>query len=178
MIKQLSSRCSIDPYEEFQNTTKKTKTQRIQVSRLQEDFSSDVFVFYKNQTVDLRAQPRVVIEELAVGEGPRREFFSILMKLIYCGFNIGGRSQVTHVFEGEVDHKIPIANALLTEAGFYKTIGKMFGHIYIQGGPLFYGLSPAISHWLCYENLDVHPPPLVVKDVPDFELQTLLEQVS
>ena len=97
-----------------------------------------MFVFYKSQTVDLLAQPRVVFEEkLAVGEGPRREFFSILMKLIYCGFNIGGRSQVTHVFEGEVGHKIPIANALLTEAGFYKTIGKMFGHIYIHGGSPF-----------------------------------------
>ena len=118
------------------------KTQRIQVSHLQEDFSSDVFVFYKNQTVDLRAQPRVVFEEeLAVGKGPRREFFSILMKLIYCGFNIGGRSQVTRVFEGEVDHKIPIANALLTEAGFYKMIGKMFGHIYTWRSPFLRSIA-------------------------------------
>ena len=111
-----------------------------------------MFAFYKSQTVDLFAQPRVVFkEELAFSEGPWREFFSILMKLIYCGFNIGGRSQVIHVFEGEVDHKIPTANALLPEAGFHKTIGKKFGHIYvyIHGGPLFYGLSPPISHWFC-----------------------------
>ena len=68
---------------------KKTKTQRIHVSRLQEDFSSDVFAFYKNPNADLQAQVKVVLEEeLAVGEEPRREYFSMLMKLINCGFNI------------------------------------------------------------------------------------------
>ena len=129
--------------------------------------------------MDLCAQPKVVFEEeLAVGEGPRREYFSILMKLINCGFNIsGGSDKVTQIFEGEMDHKIPIADALLAQAGFYKTVGKMFAHIYLHGGPLFYGLSPAIVHWFSYEKFDDNPPPLVIRDVPDFELRTLLEQV-
>ena len=169
----------LDPYEEFQNTMKTTRTQRIHVSHLQEDFTSDVFAFYKNPNADLRAQVKVVFEEeLAVGEGPRREYFSILMKLISCRFNIrGGSNKVTQVFEDEMDHKDPIADALLAQAGFYRTVGKMLGHVYHHGGPLLYGLSPAIVHWLSYENLDENPPPLVVRDIPDFELRTLLEQV-
>ena len=102
--------------------------------------------------MDLCAQPKVVFEEeLAVGEGPRWEYFSILMKLINCGFNIsGGSDKVTQIFEGEMDHKIPIADALLAQAGFYKTVGKMFAHIYLPCGPLFYGLSPAIVHWFFF----------------------------
>ena len=76
-----------------------------------------------------------------------------------------------------MDHKVPIADALLAQAGFYRTVGKMLGHIYLHGGPLLYGLSPAIVHGLSYENLDENSPPLVVRDIPDFELRTLLEQV-
>ena len=138
-----------------------------------------LFIKIHVQTADLCAQPKVVFEdELAVGSGPTREYFSILMNLITGGFNIHGQGIVTQVFEGEMDHKIPITNALLSQAGFYRAVGKMIGHICLHGGPFFYGLSPAIAHWLSFQNLESNPPPLVVRDVPDLELGSLLEQVQ
>ena len=55
------------------------------------------------------------------------------MNMIIEGFPLDGENKpVTLVFEGEDDHKVPVANYLLRRTGFYKLVGKMIAHSFIH----------------------------------------------
>lgn len=93
-----------------------TPPMRIYVNRMKEEFSADVLTIYKKPNPGLNSTLRVKFEnEAAVGEGPVREFFSTLMGFLHDGFPLdgAGQGQLTMIFEGQEDHKLPIPNALL-----------------------------------------------------------------
>ena len=150
---------------------------RIYVNRMNEEFSADVLAIYKKPNPGLNSTLRVKFEnEVAVGEGPVREFFSTLMGFLHDGFPLDGEGlgKVTEVFEGEEDHKFPIPNALLRNAGFYKSVGRMMAHSFLHGGPPLFGLSPAVVQFWCQDSINA----VTIDDVPDYDLREALKEVS
>lgn len=147
---------------------------RICVNQMKEEFSADVLTIYKKPNPGLNSTLRVKFEnEAAVGEGPVREFFSTLMGFLHDGFPLdgAGQGQLTMIFEG---HKLPIPNALLRNAGFYTSVGRMIAHSFLHGGPPLCGLSPAVVEFWCKDSINA----VTIDDVPDYELREALMEVS
>ena len=150
---------------------------RIYVNRMNEEFSADVLAIYKKPNPRLNSTLRVKFEnEVAVGEGPVREFFSTLMAFLHDGFPLDGEGlgKLTQVFEGEEDHKLPIPNALLRNAGFYTSVGRMIAHSFLHGGPPLFGLSAAVVQFWCQNSINA----VTIDDVPDYDLREALKEVS
>ncbi len=116
-------------------------TFRVYINRLASDFANDVLEVYKKTIEKLCSPFSVKLEnETSVGSGPVCEFFSILMNMIVDGFPLDGEDKApTLIFEGESDHKIPVANSLLRRTGFYKLVGRMIAHSFIHKGPPIFG---------------------------------------
>ena len=150
---------------------------RIYVNRMNEEFSADVLAIYKKSNPGLNSTLRVKFEnEVAVGEGPVREFFSTLMGFLHDGFPLDGEGlgKVTEVFEGQEDHKLPIPNALLRHAGFYRSVGRMIAHSLLHGGPPLFGLSPVVVQFWCQDSISA----VTIDDVPDYDLREALKEVN
>lgn len=149
---------------------------RVYINRMQEEFVSDVLSIYKKPNPRLKSNIRVLFDnENGVGEGPVREYFSMLVGLIQNGFPLDSDpSKVTLVFEGQQDHKLPIPDAFLRGSGFYRSVGRMIGHSFLHGGPPYYGLSPAVIDYWCHDSIDA----ITVDDVPDYDLREALQEVG
>lgn len=75
---------------------------RTYVNRMNEEFMADVLAIYKKPNPELNSTLRVKFEnEVAVGEGPVREFFSTLMGFLHDGFPLDGadRGKLTKVLK-------------------------------------------------------------------------------
>ena len=110
---------------------------RIYINRFQDEFTSDVLTIYKKPNSSPCSNLRVNFEnERRVGDGPVREFFSLLMGMVQSGFPLGD-SQPTLVFEGQEGHKVPVPNALLCSSGFFTSVGRMIAYSFPHGGPQY-----------------------------------------
>lgn len=147
---------------------------RIYINRFQDEFTSDVLTIYKKPNSSPCSNLRVNFEnERRVGDGPVREFFSLLMGMVQSGFPLGD-SQPTLVFEGQEGHKVPVPNALLCSSGFFTSVGRMIAYSFPHGGPPIYGISPAVVNHCCSDGIDS----VTIEDVPDYELRQALIEVS
>ncbi len=145
-----------------------------------EQLKLDILGIYKNPNTRLTARPRVRFEgEEGVGNGPLREFLLSSIKLVEEGIDFPSKPII--YFEGTDDHKVPVHNQALRKTGSFKAIGRILGHSFLHDGPGLAGLSPAVKHYFTCksgEDATMCPPPLSIKDVPDVELQGMLEDVS
>ena len=134
------------------------------------DFANDVMEIYKKPLQKLHSPFSVKFEnDTSIGSGPVREFFSILMSMVIHGFPLDGEVKpVTLIFEGEDDHKVQVANSLLS-TGFYMLVGRMIAHSFLHSGPPVFGISQAIVDCMVAEN-DEEIPSLQVADTLDIDL--------
>lgn len=141
------------------------------------DFANDILGIYKNQCSKFCSRFGVKFEnETSVGSGPVREFFSLVMRMLIDGFPLDGEDKPpTLVFEGENDHKIPVANSLLRSTGFYKSIGRMIAHSFLHAGPPVFGISKVVVDYLVCDTDGI--PLIEVADIPDIDLRIALNEV-
>ena len=139
---------------------------------------------YKDSQCQLKAKPRVRFEgEEGVGSGPIREFLLCAMLIPQDG--IGGSRKPVIFFEGEQDHLIPIHDQTLRCTGSFKAIGRIIGHSFIHGGPVLYGLSPAVKrYWALTAKAGDEDPDLEtltasisISDLSDVNLRQHILQV-
>ena len=158
--------------------------QRFTVSREDgwEELKKDILCCYKNPQVKLTAKPRVKFEgEAGVGSGPIREFLLSSMKLVEDGIEKEGKALL--FFEGQENHKIPVHDQALRCTGAFRAIGRIIGHSLLHGGPVLYGLSPAVmGYWVLTANgkdddLMLESLPLSLNDIPDIDLRNYLTEV-
>ena len=100
------------------------------------------------------------------------------MKLAEDG--IGTTAKPIIYFEGEMDHKVPIHNPPMRQTDTFRAVGRILGHSFLHEGPVFCGLAEPIKHYLSLtsdEDISSKPPCLSIEDVPDIELQMLLQEV-
>ena len=160
--------------------------QRFNVSREDGvgDLKKDILSHYKDSNFKLTAKLCVRFEgEEGVGSGPIREFLMCAMKILQDG--IGGSKRHVIFFEGEEDHRIPIHDQILRCTGSFKAIGRIIGHSFIHGGPLLYGISPAVKrYWALFaptsdedSNLETLPASISIADLSDVDLREHISQV-
>jgi hypothetical protein len=121
--------------------------------------------------------------EVGVGSGPVREFLSCAMKIMQDG--IGGNKRHVLFFEGEKDHLIPIHDQTLRCTGSFKAIGRIIGHSFLHGGPLLYGISPAVKRYWALTgssgnenpNLETFPASITIADISDVDLREYILHV-
>ena len=166
--------------EEYRDATivSKSAVFRVYVNRMSSDFANDILEIYKSPSRKFCSRFSVKFEnETSVGSGPVREFFSLVMKMLINGFPLEGEDKPpTLVFEGEKDHKIPVANSLLRSTGFYKSIGRMIAHSFLHAGPPVFGISKVVADYLVSDADEI--PLTEVADIPDIDLRIALTEVS
>ena len=98
--------------------------------------------------------------------GPRREFFSLLIKDI---FSISG------LFQGWPEHVCPIHDFNAVASNKFYTIGKMLATCLVQGGESPVCFCRANADYIVYDHI-TSPP--CIDDIPDHEIRQLLFKVS
>lgn len=159
-------------------TITKSPTYRVYVNRMTSDFANDVLAIYKAGNNKLCSPFSVKFEnETSVGRGPVREYFSLLTEMMMNGFPAEEENKpCTLVFEGEDNHKVPVANALLRSTGFYLSIGRMIAHSFLHGGPPIFGLSLAVVQYIASDDKE-EISDIQIADVPDIDLRSALLEV-
>lgn len=82
--------------------------------------------------------------------------------------NVSDNCGKTLLFNGEDDHKVPSTSRALLDGDMFRVVGRMIGHTFINGGPLYSGLSPAFFLLLTGRKDDT--PVLELKDCPDMDV--------
>ena len=77
------------------------------------------------------------------------------------------------LFEGKIDHLIPVHNEEFIASHYFEYVGKLIAHSVIHAG-----LSRAIAMYLILEDIDSCLTHLSVEDIPDFGLQNCVRQVQ
>ena len=97
--------------------------------------------------------------------------------MLIDGFPLDGENNpVTLVFEGEDDHKVPVANSLLQRTGFYKLVGKMIAHSFTHNGSPVFGVSQAVVDYMLAETDEISL--LELADISDIDLRNALVEVN
>ncbi|XP_058636673.1 uncharacterized protein LOC131543396, partial [Onychostoma macrolepis] len=108
--------------------------------------------------------------DAAIGIGVTRHILSTTIAKLKHGFKLNyGNAAETTLFEGEIDHLLPTASAVLVESELFEMAGRMIGHSLINQGPALSGLSLAIVHSLTGGTKDTATTNLCLEDCPDIE---------
>ena len=156
---------------------------RIYLNRMadtSDEIEADILCVYKGSS-NLKAPVKVKFEgEAGIGSGPVRSYFSMVMSLLEIGFQLQlhtGQS-TSVVFEGAPNHKLPMANPLLRQTGFFEAVGKMIAHSALHGGPPFYGISKSAVHFWSSDNFREETYTIELEDVNDIQLREIVEKVN
>lgn len=113
----LQSPCSVEGVTKYRRQFLKLDEPplRVFIDRMQVEFACDEMNIYKKPNPSFCSSVRVRFDnERALGDGPVREFFSLLMGMVQNDFPLE-EYKLTLVFEGQVDHKVPVPNAILMQ---------------------------------------------------------------
>lgn len=139
--------------------------QRIHVRR--SNLFHDAFRAFSRSTFDISKMLKVCfIGDASIDDGgPRREFFSLLLREIF---------DKSGLFYGWPDHVVPLhhIDAIMTNQ-FYM-IGKMMVACMVQGGEPPVCFSKAVADYLAYERIESHP---CINDIPDVNIRNLMNKV-
>ncbi|RXN11982.1 G2 M phase-specific E3 ubiquitin- ligase-like protein [Labeo rohita] len=105
----------------------------------------------------------------AVGEGVKRHVLSMVMQKLKTGFAFNLGSAITALFEGEKNHRVPSASAVLRDSNLFRIAGRMIGHSFLHGGPCLSGLSLPVVVLLTGGNADSAASALTLRDCPDLD---------
>ncbi|KTF93731.1 hypothetical protein cypCar_00032262 [Cyprinus carpio] len=144
----------------------------------EKDREREMLTFYKRPNIDWTSPFTVKLKgDAALGDGVTRHFFTLVMDKLHNGFELDiDNCGKTLLFNGEDDHKVPSTSRPLLDGDLFRVVGRMIGHSFINGGPLYSGLSAAFFPLLSGSKDDT--PILELKDCPDtdvIEVVSLLE---
>ncbi|XP_046901646.1 uncharacterized protein LOC124484669 isoform X1 [Hypomesus transpacificus] len=136
-----------------------------------EEQDSSLISFYKMNNVNWAAPFKCHLRgDAAVGEGVNRHVLSLVMQKLKTGFSINlGSAGLTTLFEGEKEHRVPSAAAVLRASNLFEMAGRMIGHSVLHGGPGFSGLSSPVVKLLTGRHRDTAASALTLQDCPDLD---------
>ncbi|CAM4732698.1 unnamed protein product [Leuciscus chuanchicus] len=131
---------------------------------------STLISFYKmnsvNRSVPLKCR---LTGDAAVGKGVNRHILSMIMQKLKTGFSLHLGSTSTTLFEGEKNHRVPSASAVLRDSNLFQMAGRMIGHSFVHGGPCLSGLSLPLVILLTGGSSDSAASALTLQDCPDLD---------
>jgi len=133
----------------------------------------DLFKFLKRGELDIRKIPDITFkgEEGIDAHGLTKEFLSIVMSLLQEGK--GGYI----IFEGAMDHLLPVICEEFQQSSFFKYVGQLIGMSVLHGGGGLVGLSRALAMYIASEDIPTASAHLTIEDVPDYSSQEALQEV-
>lgn len=137
----------------------------------EEEQDSAFISFYKQTNVNWAAPFKCRLRgDAAVGEGVTRHVLSMAMQKLKTGFRLNlGSAAPTALFEGEKEHRVPSAAAVLRESNLFEMAGRMIGHSFLHGGFGFSGLSLPVVTLLTGGSTDTAASALTLEDCPDID---------
>lgn len=96
--------------------------------------------------------------------------------LIYIFPSLSDNTGRTLLFNGMDDHKVPSTSKVLLDGDLFRVAGRAIGHSFINGGPLFTGLSPCMLQLLVGSNEE--PACFELTDCPDTVVVDVVSLVS
>ncbi|XP_073804063.1 uncharacterized protein [Danio rerio] len=103
---------------------------------------STLVLFYKMNSANWSTPLKYRLTgDAAVVKGVNRHILSMMMKKLKTGFTLNLGSSTTALFEGEKNHRVPSASAVLRDSNLFQMAGLMIGHSFLHGGPSLSGLS-------------------------------------
>uniref|UniRef100_A0A9J8DMD7 Uncharacterized protein n=1 Tax=Cyprinus carpio carpio TaxID=630221 RepID=A0A9J8DMD7_CYPCA len=146
----------------------------------EEEQDSAFISFYKQNNVNWAAPFKCRLRgDAAVGDGVNRHVLSMAMQKLKTGFRINlGSAAPTTLFEGEKEHWVPSAAAVLRESNLFEMAGHMIGHSFLHGGSSFSGLSLPVVTLLTGESIDTAASALTLEDCPDIDHRETVGLVS
>lgn len=133
----------------------------------------DMFRYLKSRQFNLRARPNVVFdgEDGMDADGLTRELCHMMMSRMRDGD--GG----IVLFEGQIDHLIPVHNEQYLASQYYKYAGQLIAYCFVHGGFGITGLSRAIAEYLKSGEVNECLPYLSEEDIPDLDIREKLKEV-
>ncbi|XP_034068865.1 uncharacterized protein LOC117544148 isoform X1 [Gymnodraco acuticeps] len=137
----------------------------------EEETDSSLISFFKMNNVNWAAPLKCRLRgDAAVGQGVNRHVLSMAMQKLKTGFSINlGCVALTSLFEGEMEHRVPSAAAVLRESNLFEMAGRMIGHSFLHGGFGFSGLSVPVVTLLTGGSTDTAASALTLLDCPDLD---------
>lgn len=89
-----------------------------------------------------------------------------------------GSAALTSLFEGENEHRVPSAAAMLRESHLFEMAGRMIGHSFLHGGLGLTGLSLPVVTLLTGGSMDTAASALTLLDCPDLDYRETIGFVS
>lgn len=147
--------------------------QKISINR-SDIYLKTTLIQHKRGQIDISYFPEVTFENGEEGmdaDGPKREYFYILLDR-----SIRGEGSI-QLFEGDINHKIPVHNECHLDSELYLYAGKVIAHSILHNGGPVIGLSPAYVHFLITNDIAEAYSVVTDQDFPDFELRHIIQQI-
>lgn len=97
--------------------------------------------------------------------GPRREFFSLLIREVFT---------MSGLFTGWPEHAVPIHDVQAVANNKFYLIGKMLATCLVQGGEPPVCFAKGVAEYIVYDRIESPP---CIDDIPDYEIQQCLKTV-
>ncbi|KAI7809630.1 hypothetical protein IRJ41_013314 [Triplophysa rosa] len=131
---------------------------------------STLISFYKMNYASWAAPLKCRLRgDAAVGTGVNCHVLSMVMQKLKTGFMLHLGSFAATLFEGEKDHLVPSASAVLRDSNLFQMAGRMIGHSFLHGGPCLSGLSVPVVILLTAGTIDSAALALTLQDCPDMD---------
>ncbi|XP_061582133.1 uncharacterized protein LOC133447318 isoform X3 [Cololabis saira] len=137
----------------------------------EEEQDSAIIAFYKLKNIHWAAPFQCRLRgDAAVGDGVNRHVLSMAMQKLKTGFilNLGSAAPTT-LFDGEKEHRVPSAAAVLRDSNLFEMAGHMIGHSFLHGGIGFSGLSLPVVTVLTGGSSETAASVLTLEDCPDID---------
>ncbi|XP_078025256.1 uncharacterized protein LOC144463730 [Epinephelus lanceolatus] len=136
-----------------------------------EEQDSSLISFYKKDNVNWAAPFKCKLTgDAAVSKGVNRHVVSMTMEKLKTGFTINlGSAPLTTLFEGEKEHRVPSAVAVLQQSNLFQMAGRMIGHSFLHSGFGFSGVSLPVVTLLTSGSTDTATSALTLQDCPDLD---------
>lgn len=153
---------------------KNALSQIITASHSSTSIVRDMFRLLKCGSLNLQAIPNVVFSDEAGmdAEGLTRELCHMVMA------NMADGKGGIVLFEGQMDHLVPVHSEEYTASNYFKYAGKLIAHSVLHAGFGLTGLSRAITEYLVTGDVNSCLPHLSEEDIPDLDIRESLKQVQ
>ena len=143
---------------------------------------TEVVRIYKSKNIKLDSTPVVyfssedeegelIEEEAADVGGPEKEFFFLVLNGILS-------STSPHVFEGAVDHKIPVHSQQAVLGEIYLMTGKAIAHAAIHGCAPTVGLAKPLKEYIVSGCAEAASEKVTTEDITDPSIRKIVEGIG
>ena len=114
---------------------------------------------------------QIIEEDAADVGGPKKEFFYLILQGLLS-------STSPHIFEGALDHKIPVHSQQAVLQEIYLMTGKAIAHAAIHGCVPTVGLAKPLKEYVVSGCPEAASKMVTIDDIPDPSIRKIVEDIG